>query len=133
MGKVDRSFLRHRAARIQDEAGGLCARVLANPAETQALSEAEFDRRAADILARWDANQVALAAAEHEEAQPMAQPVYTPEEVAGHLKVTAAKVRDWLRTGYLKGFKLGPKEWRVAEQDLEAFIERLRASDADVT
>jgi excisionase family DNA binding protein len=52
--------------------------------------------------------------------------VYTVEQVAEHLSVTPDKVRAWLRTGYIRGFKLGPREWRVADDDLEAFIQRLR-------
>jgi excisionase family DNA binding protein len=49
-------------------------------------------------------------------------PVYfTPEEVAGALRVTAPTVYEWLRSGQLEGVKAG-KFWRVSQPALEAFL-----------
>ncbi len=47
----------------------------------------------------------------------------TPSEIAARLQLQERTVTRWLRTGYLRGFKLG-KEWRVSPEDLRAFIER---------
>ncbi len=47
----------------------------------------------------------------------------TPPQVARRLQVNERTVTQWLRKGNLRGFKIG-KEWRVAAQDLEAFLER---------
>ncbi len=46
----------------------------------------------------------------------------TVEQAAELLAVTPNTVREWLRTGQLKGVKL-KKMWRVRESDLEAFLE----------
>ena len=50
--------------------------------------------------------------------------VYTVRDVAQRLHLTTETVRDYLQEGKLKGFKVG-KQWRVREQDLEAFVEAL--------
>jgi excisionase family DNA binding protein len=50
--------------------------------------------------------------------------VYTVRIVAQRLHLTTETVRDYPQEGKLKGFKVG-KQWRVREQDLEAFIEAL--------
>jgi excisionase family DNA binding protein len=50
--------------------------------------------------------------------------VYTVRDVAQRLHLTTETVRDYLQDGKLKGFKVG-KQWRVREQELEAFIEAL--------
>jgi len=46
---------------------------------------------------------------------------YTPEEVAGILKVNPKTVLRWIREGKLKAVKAG-RLWRVREEDLEAFL-----------
>ncbi len=46
---------------------------------------------------------------------------YDPIEVAEMLKVHRRTVYRYLRTGKLKGYKVGT-QWRVAPDDLEAFI-----------
>lgn len=45
--------------------------------------------------------------------------LYTPEEAAEFLRVTPRTVREWLRTGRLKGVKAG-RLWRVPEDELKA-------------
>ena len=53
----------------------------------------------------------------------MAQQILlTPFDVAKRLQMNERTVTQWLRQGYLRGFKIG-KEWRVSEEDLETFIE----------
>jgi excisionase family DNA binding protein len=47
----------------------------------------------------------------------------TVEEAAAWLKISVRTLRDWLRTGKLRGVKTG-KYWRVREQDLRAFVEK---------
>jgi len=51
--------------------------------------------------------------------------VYTPDQVAEILSVVKKTVLDWLRSGKLKGVKIG-KYWRVMEEDLEAFLKQSR-------
>ena len=48
----------------------------------------------------------------------------SPHEVACQLEVPAATVRQWLRKGNLRGIKLGPRLWRIREEDLRNFIEK---------
>lgn len=45
----------------------------------------------------------------------------TPMEAAARLKVSRLTLGDWLRSGKLKGVKVGSL-WRVRESDLEAFL-----------
>lgn len=47
---------------------------------------------------------------------------YTIAEVAEMLKVSEGGVRKWLKTGKLKGVKLG-RIWRIRKSDLEEFLE----------
>ena len=46
---------------------------------------------------------------------------YSVEDVAEILGFKEKTVREWLRTGKLKGKKIG-RLWRVKESDLEEFI-----------
>ncbi len=46
----------------------------------------------------------------------------TPEQVAEHLVVAERTVYEWLRSGRLRGIKLG-RLWRIREADLEAFLQ----------
>ena len=55
----------------------------------------------------------------------------TPEEIAEWLEITPATVRGWLRSGRLKGYKLGAKAWRVKQSDLDEFMEAARAGNDD--
>ena len=48
--------------------------------------------------------------------------VYTPEQLAEQWRVTRHTVLTYLRTGKLKGFKVG-RFWRIRERDLSAFIQ----------
>jgi excisionase family DNA binding protein len=47
--------------------------------------------------------------------------IFTPKEVAEKLTVSIKTVKDWLRSGKLKGVKVG-RLWRVRESDLENFL-----------
>ena len=44
----------------------------------------------------------------------------TPEEAAARLKISRLTIGDWLRSGKLKGVKVG-RLWRVRERDLVRF------------
>jgi excisionase family DNA binding protein len=60
---------------------------------------------------------------------------YSPEDVAEILGVKDRTVRAWLKSGKLKGKKLG-RLWRVKESDLEEFInnaEKYLASEEEKT
>lgn len=46
---------------------------------------------------------------------------YSTEDVAEILGFKEKTVREWLRTGKLKGKKVG-RLWRVKESDLEEFV-----------
>lgn len=48
--------------------------------------------------------------------------IYTPEEIAERLQVQERTVYGWLRSGKLKGSKLG-RLWRIRESDVVAFLE----------
>jgi excisionase family DNA binding protein len=50
-----------------------------------------------------------------------AEKLLTPEDAAKVLLVKPETVREWLRSGKLKGAKVG-RLWRVRESDLEAFL-----------
>jgi excisionase family DNA binding protein len=56
----------------------------------------------------------------------------TPTDVAERLQLQERTVTRWLRTGYLRGFKLG-KEWRVSSKDLYSFIEQHANTPLDKT
>lgn len=49
----------------------------------------------------------------------------TPEEVADQLKVSAYTVKRWLRSGELRGVRLGKGgHWRTTDEWLQEFLER---------
>lgn len=49
----------------------------------------------------------------------------TPEEAAKALSMSVLTVKKWLRSGKLKGVKIGSRgDWRVKETDLEEFIKQ---------
>lgn len=50
--------------------------------------------------------------------------ILTINQVAERLQVSYETVRHWLRTGTLKGFKIGGFIWRIKESDLEEFIDK---------
>jgi excisionase family DNA binding protein len=47
--------------------------------------------------------------------------LFTPEDVAKRLRVSPLTVGNWLRSGKLKGLKVG-RLWRVRESDLKNFL-----------
>lgn len=49
------------------------------------------------------------------------------EEVAAYLKMNPEVVRRWFREKRLPGLKIG-KEWRIAKEDLDFLLERLKRS-----
>ena len=55
-----------------------------------------------------------------------AEKLLTPEDAAKALVVKPETLRGWLRSGKIKGVKVG-RLWRVRERDLEAFVEQGRA------
>jgi excisionase family DNA binding protein len=54
---------------------------------------------------------------------PEKDPVLTPEQVAERLHISRLTIGNWLRSGKLKGVKVG-RLWRVRERDLEAFLKQ---------
>ncbi len=52
---------------------------------------------------------------------------YTIKEVAELLKVSDGAVRKWLKSGKLKGIKLG-RIWRIKKSDLEEFVNERRGA-----
>ena len=50
----------------------------------------------------------------------------TTREIAQQLQLTEYTVREWLRTGRLKGYRPGGDRagWRVRRTDLEEFLEK---------
>ncbi len=52
---------------------------------------------------------------------------YTVEQAATALSLDRDTLRKWLRAGRIGGFKAGAN-WRITQDDLDAFIERNRNS-----
>lgn len=53
----------------------------------------------------------------------------TVREVAETLRVHPETVREWIRTGKLRGVRLGKRSgFRVEEGDLRAFVDRLKVA-----
>lgn len=51
--------------------------------------------------------------------------LWTVDEVATHVGVNIETVRRWLRTGALRGIRLGTKAgWRIRQRDLDAYLEQ---------
>lgn len=52
--------------------------------------------------------------------------LYTVQEVATQLRTTPETVRRWLRSGRLRGIRLGGTKlgYRIAESDLARFLDR---------
>ncbi len=55
----------------------------------------------------------------------MVDTIYTVDETAEILKIKPRTVREWIRTGKLKSFKLGDLV-RIHEEDLQALIDKSR-------
>jgi len=53
----------------------------------------------------------------------MQEKVYTTEEVAQQLRVDAATVRKWIRSGELAAIDVGG-EYRIPESSLQEFIKK---------
>jgi len=66
------------------------------------------------------------------EALMAEEKLLTPTDVAERLQLQERTVTRWLRTGYLRGFKLG-KEWRISPEDLYSFIEQHANKPLDKT
>jgi len=49
--------------------------------------------------------------------------LYTPEDVAKLVQVKTVTVHSWLRSGKLKGFRVGSRLWRITRKQLQEFIE----------
>lgn len=45
------------------------------------------------------------------------------QEIAAQLDVVEQTVLTWLKRGELRGYRLGPKMYRVRREDLERFLE----------
>ena len=52
----------------------------------------------------------------------------TVQQVAERLQVTEWTVREWLKAGRLRGFRLGGRKsgWRIGASDLQRFIAEAR-------
>jgi excisionase family DNA binding protein len=53
----------------------------------------------------------------------------TVKEVAGRLKLNPQTVRRWIKRGLLPAARVGGKEWRIRESDLEAAFSRPSAAE----
>jgi excisionase family DNA binding protein len=51
----------------------------------------------------------------------LTRPFFTTHDIADILKVNEATVRGWIKSGDLRAVDIG-REWRVAQIDLEAFL-----------
>lgn len=58
------------------------------------------------------------------------EPYYTPQEVAGRLKVEVRTVHAWLRDGTMKGTKVG-RLWRIPESEIDRVRENFDPANQD--
>lgn len=84
-------------------------------------SDEELDRRLDSILENWKQHK------ESEVKTMVVEKLYTPAEVAEHLRLSEKTIRDFLRADRIHGVKVG-KEWRVRERDLQAYIDGLNGT-----
>ena len=56
--------------------------------------------------------------------------LYTVQEASGYLRTSVYTVREMLKSGNLKGFKVGTK-WRILESSLKALQESKGEDDDD--
>ena len=64
----------------------------------------------------------------------MTERVLTVNQVAERLQVNVQTVRRWLRNGELIGTPIGGRTgWRVAESEIQAFLDRRRMARVDET
>jgi excisionase family DNA binding protein len=49
--------------------------------------------------------------------------VLSVEDIVQYLKVNQASVYRWLSAGYLKGIRVGPRLWRIRQEDFQAFLD----------
>lgn len=52
----------------------------------------------------------------------MTERLLNPEEIANRLAIKPATVRSWLRSGKLKGIKVGQRVWRISEAEFRRFL-----------
>jgi excisionase family DNA binding protein len=97
-----------KTQRILEKARGLIDNL-------QNYDEEELDRKLKETIDEWEEHKAFMEDNDMEE-------VFTPEEVAKYLKVAPKTIREYLKAGKLKGFKMG-KQWRIRKRDLEAFID----------
>ena len=60
--------------------------------------------------------------------------VLTVREVASRLRVSEWTVADWLRTGRLRGYRVGGKRagWRIREADLNQYVAERQAASRPI-
>ena len=51
--------------------------------------------------------------------------IFSPEQAAKLLQLSPVTVKKYLRTGVIKGVKMGTK-WRIPESDLQAYVDGLK-------
>ena len=64
----------------------------------------------------------------NEGIEPMQEKMWTVQEVAHQLRVSDRQVRYWVESGELRVFRIGKRGYRIAESDLQAFIEKRKQS-----
>jgi len=57
----------------------------------------------------------------------------TPEDVARILRMTEASVREKLKSGEIRGFKLGGRtgRWKIKPEELRRYIEERESQDGN--
>ena len=56
--------------------------------------------------------------------------VFTIDEIAERLRVSRDTVRRLIERGELRAMKIG-SQWRIAEEDLDAYVRRTTTSSAE--
>lgn len=50
--------------------------------------------------------------------------ILTTGEVAAMFRVSPATVRRWVHDGWIRGIRIGPREFRFEREDVDAFRQR---------
>jgi len=120
MTKVSKRLLEKQHGALSEEMG-----LLLDNMEDFIGNDEEFFRRGDAIKSRYDEMTEHLRGLRTGKAGNM-ETIFTLEEVATILKIPVKSARNFVREKKIKGFKIG-REWRVAEVDLQAYIDRLKA------
>ena len=57
----------------------------------------------------------------------MAEKVFTTVEAAEHLRLKVTTIRKYVKSGKIRGVKIG-NDWRILDSDLQEYLDGLKAA-----